>query len=180
MEKTRESKARKVRDRLRLNLPLALVAVFLYILLHEFGHVIVLWSVEADITEFSITGAHVNYIGGQWTNTSDLWMHLNGTLFPLIVALGCMFLYRRNVENRLYRVASFFLSLIPIASLVVWIVIPFMFMCGNAPEGDDVYKFLYNFTFDHPAWFVSLGATILMLFCIFVAIKKGLFRNFLD
>lgn len=70
---------------IRMLIPAVLLSTFLYILLHEFGHVIVLWTVGADITEFSILSAHVSYIGGEWTNLSDRWMHVNGAFFPLVV-----------------------------------------------------------------------------------------------
>lgn len=52
-------------------IPVALLSTFLYILLHKFGHVIVLWAVVADITEFSILSAYVVYTGGEWSNLSD-------------------------------------------------------------------------------------------------------------
>ena len=61
----------KTKKVIRMLIPVALLSTFLYILLHKFGHVIVLWAVVADITEFSILSAHVSYIGGEWTNLSD-------------------------------------------------------------------------------------------------------------
>lgn len=156
----------------------ALVCLFLYIVLHEFGHTIVLWSVGAEVTEFSIINAHVNYTGGQWTNLSDLWMHLNGALFPIIISIVYLLLYKPDLENRLYRIFSGFVAIIPPASLLAWVFIPIMYMAGTAPEGDDVYKFLYNFTFDHPAYLVTICSLALMGFCIFLGIKKKVYRNF--
>ncbi len=50
------------------------IAFFLYILLHEFGHMIVMLSVGATITDFSIFTAHVSADGGNYTDLSDMFM----------------------------------------------------------------------------------------------------------
>ena len=162
---------------MRLMLPSVLIGILLYILLHEFGHAIVLWSVGADITEFSILSAHVCYIGGNWTDVSDKWMHLNGALFPLIVSAIYIMLYRKENANRYYRLISGIFVLMPISSLLAWVFIPILYMLGKAPEGDDVYKFLHNFCFDYPAYIVSICAILTMCICVFLAVKKGVFEN---
>lgn len=167
-----------VRRNLRLMVPMAVFSIFLYILLHEFGHVIVLWSVGADITEFSIASAHVNYTGGAWTNVSDRWMHLNGALFPIVISTFYMLLYRRNIESPYYRIFSGFIAIVPIASLLAWVVIPFLYMSGDAPANDDVTKFLYNFTHDHPAYWVSVAAVLVIAVPTFIVVKKGIVKNF--
>ena len=172
-------KRENIRKALRLIIPTAVLSIFLYILLHEFGHVIVLWSVDADVTEFSIASAHVNYAGGQWTDVSDRWMHLNGALFPIIIAALYMFLYRRDLENPWYRVFSGFVVLMPIASLLAWVIIPFLYMNGQAPEGDDVTKFLFNFTHDHSAYWVSFVALLAIFASIAIALWKGIIQNFI-
>lgn len=163
---------------MRVLAPTALICLLLYIVLHEFGHVIVLWSVGANVTEFSIVNAHVMYDGGEWTNLSDRWMHLNGALLPIIVSLIYMLFYRPAVKNRFYRTFSALFALIPIGSLLAWVGIPFLYVNGNAPANDDVTKFLYNFTSQYPALWVSVASLLLMAFCLFVAIRKGIFRNF--
>ena len=166
-----------VRRNLRLLLPSALLSIFLYILLHEFGHVIVLWSVDADITEFSIVSAHVNYMGGQWTDVSDRWMHLNGALFPFIIAALYMLLYRRDMGSPFYRIFSAFFVLMPICSLLAWVVIPFLYLQGEAPANDDVTKFLYNFTHYHPAYWVSIAAVLAIVASLSLALWKGIIQN---
>ena len=105
-------------------------------------------------------------------------MHLNGALFPVVIAVVYMQLYRRNSFNKFYRIFSGFFVMMPIASLLAWVIIPFLYMYERAPEGDDVYKFLYNFTFDHPAYSVSIAAIIVMAGCIFLATRKGIIKNF--
>ena len=153
------------------------LSIFLYIWLHELGHAIVLWSVGADITEFSIFEAHVLYAGGNWTDISDLWMHLNGAFFPVVVSVIWMLLYQRGIRNRIYRIFSVFEVIIPLSSALAWVTIPILYMQGLAPEDDDVTKFLYNFTFVYPAWTVCLVTFLVLVFCIFFAIKKGIFNN---
>ena len=164
--------------RMRLILPSVLICIMLYIILHEFGHAIVLWAVGADITEFSILSAHISYNGGHWTNLSDRWLHLNGAIFPLLVALIYIMLYRKENTNRYYRIISGVFVLMPIASLLAWVFVPILYMFGQAPEGDDVYKFLYNFSFDHPAYLVSICAFLLICCSVYLAMKKGIFENF--
>ncbi len=171
-------KREKVGKALRLLVPAVLLSIFLYIILHEFGHVIVLWSVDADVTDFSIASAHVSYGGGNWTDVSDRWMHLNGMLFPLILAVLYMLLYRREIKNSFYRIFSGFVTLVPFGSLMAWIIIPFFYMSGRAPEGDDVTKFLFNFTHDYPAYLVSIVALLVMIVCIAIAVRKGIPQNF--
>lgn len=162
---------------IRLILPSVLISILLYIFLHELGHVIVLWSVDAKITELSIISAHVNYNGRNWTDLSDKWMHLNGVLFPLLVSVLYIMLYRTENANRYYRVISGFFVLMPISSLLAWVFIPILYMLGQAPEGDDVYKFLYNFCYDYPAFLVSICAFTTICCTIYLSVKKGVFKN---
>ena len=84
----------------------ALLCLFLYIILHETGHAIVLRAVGADITEFSILSAHVSYDGGTWTNTSDRWMHMNGALFPVVLFICCCTGGIRSVSSTAYSLDS--------------------------------------------------------------------------
>ncbi len=70
--------------------------VFLYILMHEFGHMIVMLSVGATITNFSIFTAHVSAVGGDYTNLSNMCMNANGALFPLIISYLYTLLYKKD------------------------------------------------------------------------------------
>lgn len=156
----------------------ALIAIPLYIILHEFGHTIVILSAGGKITEFSILTAHVSSTGGNYTNLSDLWLNANGALLPVIVSFVYMLLYKRNCQNMFYRMFSYIFSLMPICSLFAWVIIPFVYMQGNAPAGDDVSKFLYNFShYFHPL-LVSAAAVLIIAAGITLLIKKEIFRNF--
>lgn len=76
-----------------------------------------------------------------------------------------------------FQLMSGIFVLMPISSLLAWVFIPVLYMFGQAPEVDDVYRFLYNFCFDYPAYLVSICAIAAMCCCIYLAAKKGIFQN---
>ena len=106
----------------------ALITVFIYILLHELGHMIVMLSAGATITDFSIFTAHVRGVGGNYTNLSNLWLHANGALLPVIVALIYALFYKKDAEGIFYHLFSYMFLLVPIASLFAWVIIPFLYI----------------------------------------------------
>ena len=158
----------------------AMAAVFLYILLHEFGHVIVMLSAGDRITEFSILGAHVSGEGGNYTNASDLWMHANGTIFPLLLSYIFLLFYRKGYRNTAYRIFSLFFVLCPALSLLPWIVKPFVYTEGTFVAGEDITQFLYNFSQGHSPILVSLAAAVLFGISIILILTKGVFRNVIE
>ena len=158
----------------------AILTVFIYIVLHETGHMIVMLSAGARITEFSIFGAHISGEGGNYTNASDLWLHANGALFPLLLSYIYLLLYKTDSQNPYYRIVSLFVSLIPAFSMLAWFIIPFVFMSGNAPAGDDVTLFLYNFSQGHSPVIVSIIAALLIGISIVLIIKKKVFHNYIE
>ena len=158
----------------------AIVTMFLYILLHEFGHVIVMLSAGDRITEFSILRAHVSGEGGNYTNTSDLWKHANGTIFPLLLSYVFLLFYRKESNNTVYRVFSLLLGISPAFSLLTWFVKPFAYVEGTFTPGDDTTQFLYNFSQGYSPIIVSIAAAVLFGISIFLIIKKGVLRNIID
>jgi len=158
----------------------ALISVFLYILLHECGHLIVMLSVGSTITEFSILSAHVSAMGGNYTALSDLWLHANGVFFPVVVSWGYMVLYKKNSGNEIYILSSYLASILPVFSLLVWIVMPFAYIQGNAPAGDDITKFLNNFSQEYHPLLVSAVAVLLIAISVTVMVKKGIVREYLS
>lgn len=171
----------------RILLP-AVLSLVVYIALHEFGHAIVLWSVDAEITEFSILRAHVLYDGGNWTDLSDRWMHLNGALFPTVLAFLHALCYQRHWKNRVYRSFSFFFLVGDLFSLITWAVNPLLYLpqiesshaAGMVLQNDDTYKFLYNFSFDYPVWIVSVVTAAVLALGVFLLVKKGILGNFAE
>lgn len=157
----------------------ALLAIFLYIILHEGGHMIVMLSAGATITDFSILTAHVSGVGGNYTNVSDLWLHANGALLPVIVSFVYMLFYKKESRSMFYHIFSYMFCLIPVGSLFAWVIIPFVYMQGNAPAGDDVTKFLYNFTHDYHPLLVCAVAVLIIAVGIILMIKKKIIKIFI-
>lgn len=156
------------------------IALFLYILLHEFGHTMVMLSVGATITDFSIFTAHVSAVGGNYTNLSGMWMHANGALFPLMISFLYTLSYKKDRTRPLYRIFSYMLILIPVGSMFAWVIIPFVYLQGNAPVNDDVTNFLDVFCENYHPLIVSAVAAALIAIGVVLMIKKRLIHNFIE
>ncbi len=155
----------------------AAAVLFLYVLFHETGHLIVMLSAGATVTDFSIFGAHVSGTGGNYTNISDLWLHANGTFLPLVLSYLVLLFYRSGRSSGLfYQSFFYFVALVPISSLLAWVFIPFLYQSGNAPVGDDVTQFLLNFS--HPV-LVSIAALLLIGAGVLLMVKKRIPQNFI-
>ena len=152
-------------------------ALFLYILLHETGHLIVMLSVGATITEFSILTAHVSAVGGNYNILADLWLHVNGVFLPVLVAFVYILLYKREKENSFYHLFSYVFAIASTMSLLAWVFGPIMYMMGRASAGDDVTRFLDNFSRNHHSLIVSAVAVLLIGVNVTMIIKKGLVKN---
>lgn len=156
------------------------ITLFLYILLHEFGHMMVMMSVGATITDFSIFTAHVSAVGGNYTNLSGMWMHANGALFPLMISFLYTLLYKKDSTRPFYRIFSYMVILLPVSSMLAWVIIPFVYLQGNAPVNDDVTKFLDVFCENYHPLIVSAAAAVLIAIGVILMIKKRVIHNFIE
>lgn len=156
------------------------IGVLGYILVHETGHLIVMLSAGAQIDDFSILTAHVSSHGGNYTEASEMWMNANGAFLPMVISIVLMLFYDRSRTNSFYRIFYFVLTLIPTCSLLAWVIIPFVYLQGKAPIGDDVTKFLEIWSRRHPPLFVSAAALILIAAALFISIKKGVIRGYIE
>ena len=154
--------------------------VVLYILFHELGHMIVMLSAGEIIDDFSILGAHVSGHGGAYTNISDLWLHSNGAILPIFISYVYLMFYKHDSNNALYKFFSYFVALVPICSMLAWIIIPFLFLNDKAPAGDDCTKFLFNFAQGGHPLVVSLVALMIVVGGIVLVIRKRVFLNFME
>lgn len=173
----------KVNESLKLigSMIVAVVIVLvLYIFLHEAGHSIVILACGGRITDFSILTAHVSSVGGSYTDLADLWLHVNGALFPLLCAYVYMLFYRKQITNHIYRIFSWFVALLPIGSALAWVFIPLLFINGNAPVGDDCTNFLENFATRHNPIWVTCSALALMGLGIALMIKKRIIADYVE
>jgi len=156
------------------------ITVFLYIFLHEFGHMMVMLSVGATITDFSIFTAHVSAIGGHYTALSNMWMNANGALLPLMISYLYTLLYQKNSTKSFYRIFSYMVTFMPIGSMFAWVIIPFVYLQGNAPVNDDVTQFLTIFCENYDPLIVSAAAAVFIGIGIVLMIKKQVIHNFIE
>ena len=162
-----------------LTLLSAVSSLLLYTFLHELGHLIVMLSAGATVTSFSILTAHVSAVGGDYTTLSSLLLHANGVILPMVAACIYMLVYRKDCQKSFYRLFSFFVALIPTASMLAWVILPFLFLQGDAPAKDDVTHFL-NVASDqfHPLIVSAVSAAIIVI-SITLIYKKGILQNYL-
>lgn len=165
--------------RVMLVFPAAALTIVIYIFLHEIGHLIVMLSAGATITDFSILTAHVSATGGEYTTVSDLWLNANGTVLPVILGFLNLILYNPKYKNAFYRFFTYMLALMPIGSLFAWIFLPVAYVNGNAPEADDVTKFFDIFSRNCHPLLVSLAAMIMVGSGVALMLKKRMFQNFI-
>ena len=153
------------------------ISLFMYILLHEFGHLIIALLCGSTITEFSILKAHVSFTGGIYNGYSSMFLHSAGVLFPVI----CLFVYLlvyRDFHNNWYKMFSYIVCVMPICSLLAWVFVPVLYVCNQAPIGDDVTKFLDIFDKSFHPLMVSVFASIVIIVLVMLVVKKGIIRNF--
>ena len=159
-----------------------LVSLFMYTFLHEFGHLVVALWCGSTITEFSILFSHVSFYGGNYNDLSLMVLHVSGILLPVLVAFG-YFLFYKDSKNMFYQMFSYIFCIMPICSLLAWVVIPIAYIFNQAPVYDDVTKFLDVFTkWYHPV-VISFVALLLIIILVRIMFKKELFlkmRNILN
>lgn len=147
-----------------------------YILLHEGGHALAAISCGARITEFSILGAYMRYEGGRFTAVTLSLFHAAGTLLPVILAVVYMLAYRSGSRSVFYRIFSFFALLMPVGSILGWVVVPVLCLLGEAPGTDDAAKFIESSGLS--PWIVLGGAALLFAGCLLLAWKKKIPQNY--
>lgn len=157
----------------------ALLALLLYILLHELGHMIVMLYAGAAITDFSILTAHVSAVGGDYNNFTDLWLNANGALFPVTIAAIYAVLYQKN-KGRFYKIFSFVFIMGSTISLLAWTIIPLIYIQGNAPSNEDVTKFLESFSQQYHPLIVSAVSLLLIVGIVIIVVKKGIWKNYIS
>ncbi|MDO9491762.1 hypothetical protein [Acetobacterium sp.] len=147
------------------------IAIVVYIILHEVGHCLVAMACGARITKFSIISASMAYEGGVFNRFQFALFNAVGALFPIIVSFFLLCFYRRNQQGMVYHQFYFMFSLISIASLFAWILVPICSFFTEVPQGDDVTKFMLE-TGLSPL-IVIFGALMIIVPMIFLMGKKG-------
>ena len=174
-----------------LTLVLCSVAVIVaYIFLHELGHCIAALMFGARITEFSIITAHMRSEGGRFTPQRSMLLNAGGMLLPYIVGIVWLALYRAGGDKGglrngraggIYRSCAFIYYVASLYSVTPWILIPITYARGFAPAGDDVTKFLINYSYigGSPVT-VSSAATVMLVFYLALLTRQEPARDFMD
>lgn len=177
----RKTMKHKVRFILMMILAMCL-ELLIYVVLHEGGHTLVALMAGARITEFNIfvTNAHMAYEGGNFTPFLSMWIDANGALVPLLVSYIYALLYRKEIKNHFYRIFSFLICFVNAMSAMVWVLTPFLFINGYSDMSDDSFKFINKFNYYHNPLIISLVSAVLVGTGIFLVIKRGIFRSFIE
>jgi hypothetical protein len=127
-------------------IPLLLCAtftVFCYTALHEGGHalagVISGGSVQRINVNFLDFSAHTR-LNGSFTPTQNAVISVSGWALPVLAAALFMLLTRAN-SNPIIQVLRWLSVIVTLGSTLPWVVLPLVFLAGNAPP-DDVTSFL--------------------------------------
>ncbi len=153
-----------------------IIAIPLYIFLHEGGHALTALLCGAKITQFSILEAYTGYNGGVFTPFSLSLFHIAGMLLPVFISIIYMFSYRIKSKNVFYRIFSFMFLIISVGSVLSWVIIPVLYLLNTAPQGDDVTNFLISSGLN--PWTVFAGAVALIVCCLCIAWKKRIIQNY--
>jgi hypothetical protein len=117
--------------------------LFAYTFLHESGHAITGFLFGQKLTEFDVNflnlGAHVGMIGNL-TPAQITVQSVSGEGLPLLIWFVFISLVPRKASFSL-EVLKLFSSMIVLNTLLAWIIIPILYLFGNAPS-DDVTTFL--------------------------------------
>lgn len=158
-----------------LSVAIALVAVPLYILLHEAGHALVSILCGARVTAFSIVGAYTSSVGGNYTVLTRSLLHLAGALLPFMVSVCFLLFYKNDSGRKLYHIVVFYITIVSAGSLSAWVFVPILYLFGNVPPSDDVSQFL-EVSKIHPL-IVSVCAGAVVILYIMWIWKKKIIQN---
>ena len=172
---------RRIRMILRV-IPAAFLALMLYVILHEGGHTVVALLAGSRITEFNIflNNAHMSFDGGNYSPFMTMWLHANGALLPLVVSFVYALIFRKEIRNSFYRIFSFLFCMVSSISLIVWVVIPVLYLNGVRDMGEDGFKFVDEFSRYFSPLIVSVVALLLMSIGIFLIVWKGLLKSYIS
>ena len=97
-------------------------------------------------------------------------------LLPVILAVVYMLAYRSGSRSVFYRIFSFFALLMPVGSILGWVVVPVLCLLGEAPGTDDAAKFIESSGLS--PWSVLGGAALLFAGCLLLAWRKKIPQNY--
>ncbi len=153
-----------------------LIAMPLYIFLHESGHALVALLCGAQITRLSILEAHTYWMGGSFSPAATALTNAAGLLLPTLAALVYALFYRNERTGMFYRLFSCTFVVVSAGSILAWVLVPILCLAGHVPAGDDVVKFLQASGWP-PAVVMALSLVLFGL-VLGVAWRRRIFQNY--
>ena len=154
---------------------------FIYTFLHESGHALTGALFGQSLTEFDVSfwdlSAHVGMVGGALTESQLAVQAVAGAGIPLIVWAVFISLVPRKASFIL-EALKFISSMAVVNTLLVWIVLPILFMIQSAPP-DDVTNFLRHSQM--PPMLLTITASVLYTggWILFLSKIDGLLNDLL-
>ena len=130
----------------------------------------------AQITSFSILGAHASWVGGNFSPAAAAAANAAGMLLPALAALVYALFYRRERTSEFYRVFSCIFIVAAGGSILAWVLVPAMCWAGHVPANDDVAKFLQ--VSGWPPALVMALALLLFSLILSMAWCRGIVKNY--
>lgn len=82
---------------------------------------------------------------------------------------SALILFYKESMNDFIKLSNFFFTVAVAASMIPWVIIPFLYISNNAPAGDDVTKFLDSSKISPLV--VSLTAFLLIFMLLYIGLK---------
>lgn len=144
-----------------------ILGVFLYLILHELGHCLMVWLQGGKVTEFVIIALspHMSFEGVMKSPLIDV----AGAVFPLFFYIFFILLLKQKIKKALPLYVMIFYCNVYCSSLIAWILIPIKYMFGMAPVDDDVTKFIRNSNI--APMIVSIVAFLLLAVLYIITVK---------
>lgn len=151
------------------------LAVPIYLILHEGGHVLVAALCGAKIVEFNLLQGYVVVEGGTFNELSLALFYAAGLLVPVVVFIIYLILYNSKFQNVVYKVFSGFFTGVILFAIGVWVVVPILYLLGGGNPNDDVIQLIKVLKINPLV--VSIFATLLMGICGLGIWKKRILQN---
>ena len=153
----------------------AIVVVPIYIFIHEGGHALVSILCGAKITSFSIWGAYMSSEGGNFNTVTTSLRSAAGALLPIIISTVLLLFYKKTSSSKFYHFIMLMAGFISVGSSLAWVLVPILYLNGNAPVLDDATTFL-EVSKIHPI-IVIIGAIGIITLYIILMWKKQVMQN---
>lgn len=160
-------------------LAMLLVSIIMYVFFHESGHALVAVLCGANNIKISIISAHTQWTGGRFTVITQALCDAAGAALPVCVSCAAMIFYSKSCRSLVYHMVYVCFFIAATSSVTAWVWLPACSLSAPLPDQtDDIARFL-NVSGISPVM-VSLTGVIIILFCIFIAVRKQLFHTLIQ